>query len=115
MSNYGRPPKTYQQFVKRYPKLEEAWSSINEAGSDGPIDERTARLIKLGIAIGAMREGAVHSSVRKAIALGISPEEIEQVVALSAGALGLPSVVAAFTWVHDILDRPGREEQAQKA
>ena len=96
-----KPPKTYHTFVRRYPKLAEAWEKIAEAGQEGPIDGKTARLIKLGIAIGAMREGAVHSSVRKALAAGIRAEEIEQVVALAAGTLGMPSTVAVFTWVQD--------------
>jgi 4-carboxymuconolactone decarboxylase len=96
-----KPPKTYQAFVARYPKLGAAWELIHEAGEQGPFDAKTARLIKLGIAIGAMREGAIHSSVRKALALGISREEIEQVVALAAGTLGMPSTVAVFSWIND--------------
>jgi len=71
-----KPPKTYDKFVQRYPKLAEAWDKIGEAGRDGPLDAKTVRLIKLAIAIGAMREGAVHSGVRKALASGISLEEI---------------------------------------
>ena len=104
MPSVPKPPKTYVQFVSRYPKLGEAWSSIAEAGEEGPLDERTCRLIKLAISIGAMRPGAVHSSVRKARGLGISREELEQVVALAAGTLGLPSTVAAFTWVQEQLE-----------
>ena len=94
-----KAPKAYEEFVKQYPKLDEAWQAIHDAGRDGPLDERTARLVKLGIAIGAMREGAIHSSVRKALAMGIGKREIDQVVALAAGTLGLPSTVAVYTWV----------------
>ena len=57
--------------------------------------------MKLGLAIGAMREGSVHASVRKAKALGVSREEIDQVLRLAAGTLGMPSVVAAFSWIED--------------
>ncbi len=99
-----KPPATYEQFIERFPKLEEAWSAIRDAGDDGPLDSKTCRLIKLAIAIGAMRTGAVHSGVRKSIGAGISVEEIEQVVALAAGTLGLPSTVAAYSWVRDIVD-----------
>ena len=106
MAQVPKPPKTYRQFIARYPKLGEAWDNITEAGEDGPLDERTRRLVKLAVAIGAMRPGAVHSSVRKAIGLGISREEVEQVVALAAGTLGLPSTVAAFSWVTDLFDDP---------
>jgi alkylhydroperoxidase/carboxymuconolactone decarboxylase family protein YurZ len=102
------PPKAYDAFRKRYPGLGRAWDAIHEAGREGPLDEKTARLVKLGIAIGAMREGAIHSSVRKATALGISPAEIDQVIALAAGTLGLPSTVAVYTW---ITDRASRSEK----
>ena len=108
METKSEPPKMYSTFVSRYPKLGLAWENIAEAGKEGPLDERSVRLIKLGIAIGALREGAVHSSVRKAIDIGIPREELEQVVALAAGTLGLPATVAAFSWVRDML---GDEEK----
>lgn len=100
-----KPPKTYEAFVKRYPKLAEAWEKIGEAGRDGPLDDKAARLIKLAIAIGAMREGAVHSGVRKALAAGIPVEEIEQIAALAAGTLGMPSTVAVFSWIRDEIEK----------
>lgn len=100
-----QPPKTYESFTKRYPKLKEAWETIAEAGKKGPLDEKTMRLVKLGIAIGAMQEGAVHSSVRKALAMSITPEEIEQAVTLAAGTIGLPSTVAVYSWIQDVLKK----------
>jgi 4-carboxymuconolactone decarboxylase len=98
-----RPPKAYQSFIKRYPKLGEAWERIRDAEQQGPLDERTIRLIKLAVAIGAMREGAVHSALRKALSAGVTRGEIEQVVALAAATLGLPSTVAIDTWIQDHL------------
>lgn len=100
----NEPPKKFRRFTKRYPKLGAAWDLLREAEAEGPLDDRTRRLVKLAVAIGALREGAVHASVRKALALGIPKEELEQVVALAASTLGLPATVAAFTWVHDVLD-----------
>jgi 4-carboxymuconolactone decarboxylase len=102
---FPTPPKIYQQFVERYPKLEKAWEQLSEAGREGSLDAKTIRLIKLGIAIGGMREGAVSANVRKAIALGISQAEIEQVVALAAAALGMPATVAVFSWVQNELSK----------
>ena len=104
---YRRIPHTaaYSDFIGRYPDLGKAWELIGQTGGDGPLDAKTARLVKLAIAIGAMREGAVHSSVRKAVAAGIDREAVEQVVALAAGTMGLPSTVAVFTWVREAIDR----------
>lgn len=101
MKAMPKPPEIYEDFIEHFPKLKKAWEKIAEAGKEGPLDERTIRLIKLGIAIGAMKEGAVHSNVRKAVAMDISKEEIEQVVTLAAGTIGLPSTVAVYSWIKD--------------
>ncbi len=105
MTDLPKPPKKYQEFTERYPDLAQAWEFIHEAGRKGPLDERTTRLVKLGIAIGAQLEGATHASVRKGIRQGISRAEMEQVVALAAGTIGLPSTVAAFVWLKDVFDK----------
>lgn len=105
MSKAPKPPQTYLDFISRFPKLDVAWRSINAAGEEGPLDERTRRLLKLSVAMGAMREGAVHSGVRKALAMGITEAEIYQCVALSAGTLGMPSTVAVFSWVREEIEK----------
>jgi 4-carboxymuconolactone decarboxylase len=105
MSDLQQPPKRYQDFVERFPELGQAWELIAEAGKKGPIDERTARLLKLAVAIGALREGAVSASVRKARAMGITREEMEQVVAIATSTLGLPSAVAAHSWIAATYER----------
>jgi alkylhydroperoxidase/carboxymuconolactone decarboxylase family protein YurZ len=97
----AKPPKTYDAFSETFPALRQAWDLLGEAAKEGPLDGRTARLVKLGVAIGAMREGAVHSSVRKAVALGASREELNQVVAIAASIIGMPSAVAVWTWLQD--------------
>jgi 4-carboxymuconolactone decarboxylase len=43
-----KPPIAYEAFVKRYPKLGQAWEAIHEAGNEGPLEEKTVRLLKLG-------------------------------------------------------------------
>jgi alkylhydroperoxidase/carboxymuconolactone decarboxylase family protein YurZ len=101
MNENVKPPATYSRFIENFPELAEAWETIGRASRKGPLDERTQRLIKLAVAMGALREGAVHASVRKARALGIGDEELRQVVTLAAGTMGLPSTVALFSWVED--------------
>ncbi len=106
MSAYPQPPETYQAFVQRFPKIGQAWEIIAQAGKEGPLDAKTRRLVKLAVALGALREGAVHACVRKALAQGVTAEEINQVIALAAGTLGLPATVAGFSWVQDVLNPP---------
>ena len=102
------PPKTYEAFLKRYPKIAAAWELIGESGQEGPLDAMTIRLVKLATAMGALREGAVRAGVRKALAEGISAREIEQVIALAAGAIGFPATVAVFSWTRYMLPRTGK-------
>jgi 4-carboxymuconolactone decarboxylase len=103
MSDLPKPPKTHDEFRQTFPELGAAWEAVGSAGKNGPLDEKTARLIKLAVAIGAQQEGAVHASVRKGLAMGITRAELEQVVALCAGTLGFPQAVAAYTWITDLL------------
>jgi alkylhydroperoxidase/carboxymuconolactone decarboxylase family protein YurZ len=101
-----KAPKIHGDFIERYPALAQAWDLIHDAGAcAGPLDAKTQRIVKLAIAIGSKQQGAVHSSVRKALAMGVTVEELEQVVALAAGTLGMPASVAAYGWIQDVADR----------
>lgn len=102
MADMQKPPRAFEEFSEVFPKLREAWDIMGDASSDGPLDEKMQRLVKLGIAIGAMREGAVHASARKALGMGITVDELHQVVALAASTIGMPSTVAVYTWIRDV-------------
>ena len=109
MSELPRPPKSFQRFSQCFPKLREAWDLLAEAGEEaGPLDRKTQRLVKLAVAAGSFRVGAVHSSVRKARAAGATAEELDQVVALAASTLGLPSAVAIHSWILEELEKESR-------
>ena len=101
-----KPPRGYEEFIERYPGLGKAWDAVNAAGGEGPLDAKTIRLIKLGIAMGALREGAIRSGARKALAMGITTAELSQVVALAVGTLGFPSTVAIHSWLRELLGPP---------
>ena len=104
MTDLPSPPAAFIDFADRHPGLAAAWEAAGVAGQEGPLDPDTVRMVKLGVAIGAMREGSVHASVRKALAQGIPPEALDQVVAIAAGTIGFPAAVAVHTWVRDVLD-----------
>ncbi len=113
MAKRPAPPKAFVEFSRRFPGIAQAWSLLGEAGEAGPIPEKAARLIKLGISIASRSEGATHSATRKALAAGATPEEILQVVALAASNIGLPQTVAAFTWVTETIEaKPARRGRA---
>ncbi|MEX0998049.1 MAG: carboxymuconolactone decarboxylase family protein [Flavobacteriaceae bacterium] len=98
-------PKTYTDFKKDFPEVSEAYYNLGKAvHSAGPLDDKTRALIKLGMSCGAQKEGAVHSHTRKALDAGCTKEEIHQVVLLLLPTMGMPSMMAAMTWVNDILE-----------
>jgi alkylhydroperoxidase/carboxymuconolactone decarboxylase family protein YurZ len=113
MDTLPTPPDTYQAFRKRFPRLGKAWEELAEAGREGPLDEKVARLVKLAVAVGALREGAVHAGVRLALAQGVTKEEIAQVIALAAGTIGLPATVAVYSWVQGLIDVPERSSGSE--
>ncbi len=100
-----KAPRTFDEFSARFPTIRAAWDLLGDAGDAGPLTPRERRLVKLGVAIGAMREGAVHSSARKGKGIGISLVEMEQVVALAASVIGLSSTVAVWTWVREVFEK----------
>ena len=95
-------PKAVNQFRKRHP---EVWKAFNQLGEfshqAGPLDEKSRRLVKLALSIGAGLEGATHSAVRNAKAAGVTAEEMEHVALLSITTLGLPAATRAWTWISD--------------
>jgi AhpD family alkylhydroperoxidase len=101
-----QPPKRFLEFKKKYKKVSDAYESLGHAvHGAGPLNAKTRALIKLGISTGARLEGAVHSHVRKAVAVGATPEEIRHAVLLALPTVGLPSMMAALSWVDDILSK----------
>ncbi|MEZ4464004.1 MAG: hypothetical protein R3F43_05635 [bacterium] len=79
--------RSLQGLHRRVFALGEAWDAIHHAGADGLPDAcSTARLIKLGIALGAQRSGPVHSSVRRPWPAASPRPSWMQVVALGGHA-----------------------------
>ncbi|MDA3861967.1 MAG: carboxymuconolactone decarboxylase family protein [Melioribacteraceae bacterium] len=98
-------PKRYMKFKEDYSDVANAYETMGDAvHNSGPLDDKTRALIKLSISTGARFEGAVHSHTRKALKSGCSPEEIRHAVILSLPTIGLPSMMAALSWVDDILE-----------
>jgi AhpD family alkylhydroperoxidase len=98
-------PKRYKKFHDNYPEAAKAYEDLGEAVHNaGPLDDKTRSLIKLAISTGARLEGAVHSHTRKAIKAGATADEIYHTVLLALPTIGLPSTMAAFSWVDDILE-----------
>jgi alkylhydroperoxidase/carboxymuconolactone decarboxylase family protein YurZ len=97
-------PARYQHFEKSYPAVMRAVEALGEATqSAGPLDNKTRALVKLAIAVGALREGAVHSHTRRALQAKCSADELRHVGVLAITTIGFPSTMEAMSWVEDIL------------
>jgi 4-carboxymuconolactone decarboxylase len=97
-----KPSTAAEQIRTRYPSVWEGFNNLAEACHNaGPLDEKTRRLVKLAIAVGAGTEGGTHSAVRHAAEAAITAEEMEHVVLLSITTIGLPAAGRALTWIHD--------------
>jgi AhpD family alkylhydroperoxidase len=102
----------FERFTKEFPKAHAAYERLGAAcHRSGPLDARTRELVKLGMSIAARSEGAVHSHVGKALRAGVSSAEIRHAVLLAIPTLGLPTTVAAFTWVADVLNGRARSSR----
>ncbi len=105
MAKKGSYPFPYERFRKEFPEVEKEYDRLaKKCHASGPLQEKTRRLIKLGIAIGSESEGAVKSHARRALAIGISPDEIRHVVLLGLTTIGFPKMIATLNWVHEVLE-----------
>lgn len=98
-------PSGAGQVARAYPEVWQAYAALGKTTAEaGPLDERTRRLVKLALSIGAASEGAVHSHTRRAVEEGISKKELKQVALLAIATLGFPQAVKGLTWIEDITD-----------
>ena len=83
----------------------DVWEAFNaladQCHNAGPPDEKTRRLVKVALSIGAVLEGGTHSAVRNARHAGITDEELTHVCVLAITTLGFPAAMRALTWVAD--------------
>lgn len=99
-------PEKYKKFSTTYPEIFEIYQELGKKTREsGPLDRKTQDLIKLGIAVGNNSRGAVMSHTRKALENGATKDEIKHVILLTLSTTGFPSMVAAFGWVDEVLQK----------
>ena len=98
-------PGIYTRFRAGFPAVATALDGLGEAvDAAGPLDERSTRLVKLGMAVGRAAEGAVRSNARKALAAGASPDELRHVAVLAITTCGFPTAIAGLGWIEEVLE-----------
>jgi alkylhydroperoxidase/carboxymuconolactone decarboxylase family protein YurZ len=101
-------PSAAGRIAREYPEIWRAYQQLGAAcGDAGPLDTKTRHLLKIAVAMTARSEGATHSHVRRALADGLTAEEIRHAALLLAPTVGFPQAVAALTWAEDELGKDG--------
>jgi 4-carboxymuconolactone decarboxylase len=96
-------PKRFTDFTAGYPPVAKAYETLGAAcHAAGPLNEKTRALVKLALAVGARQEGGVHAQVRKALATGVTIEEMRHVALLAIPTIGFPPAMAAMSWIDDL-------------
>ena len=110
-----KAPPLFLRLAKGHPEVFAALDKLGAAVRvTGPLDERTSHLVQLAAAAAARSEGAVHSHVRRALAAGVSPEEIEHALLLLISTVGTPQVVAALSWARDVTEAKGKKPRKRR-
>ncbi|MDP9433401.1 MAG: carboxymuconolactone decarboxylase family protein [Actinomycetota bacterium] len=106
-------PRVYLDFNEDFPHIAEAHGELaRRIRESTPFDERTDRLIKLALAIGAEADGAVRSNVRKGLQHGITPEEMRYVALSAITTCGFPTAIAGLRWTQMVFD--GEEVESDR-
>ena len=105
-SRPGALPARYVKFQGAYPQVFAAYAALGAATqAAGPLPAKTRALVKLAIAAGARREGAVHSHTRRALETGCTGAEVRHVALLSTTTIGFPAMMSVLSWIEDVLAR----------
>jgi len=101
-------PNIYKEFQQQFPEIAKTYDELALKCHDwGPLNKKTRRLIKLGIAIGLSSEGGVRSHARQALAEGVTTNELRHAVLLAFTTAGFPTMIAAMKWVDEVIQKHG--------
>lgn len=97
-----RLPESVERFEDSHPAVWEAFMKLgDECHKAGPLDEKTRRLVKIALAIGAGLEGGTHSAVRNAKSAGVTVDEMRHIAVLAITTLGFPAAMRGLSWIED--------------
>jgi len=99
-------PDIYKEFRQQFPEVAKAYDELAvKCHGWGPLDAKTRRLTKLGVAIGLSSEGSVRSHARRALEEGVTAEELRHAVLLALTTAGFPTMIAAMKWVDEVIEK----------
>jgi alkylhydroperoxidase/carboxymuconolactone decarboxylase family protein YurZ len=99
-------PDIYKEFKQEFPEIARAYDELAvKCHGWGPLDEKTRRLVKLGIAIGLSSEGGVRSHARRALEEGVTADELRHAVLVALTTAGFPTMIASMKWVNKVIEK----------
>ena len=99
-------PDIYKEFKQEFPDIAKAYDELAvKCHGWGPLDEKTRRLVKLGIAIGLSSEGGVRSHARRALEEGVTADELRHAVLVALTTAGFPTMIASMKWVNKVIEK----------
>ena len=98
----SKPPKFYTDFLKKYPEVGKQYEKMGDAvHQQGPLNERERALVKLAISGSHLFHSALKSHIRKAMAAGVTRDEMEHVALLMLPTVGFPTMMAMMGIIED--------------
>ena len=99
-------PDIYKEFKQEFPDIAKAYDELAvKCHGWGPLDEKTRRLVKLGISIGLSSEGGVRSHARRALEEGVTADELRHAVLVALTTAGFPTMIASMKWVNKVIEK----------
>ena len=84
-------------FQAQFPEIWKAYTQLKSAcDQGGPLDQKTAELIRIGITVAMEHEGGLVAHISQARKAGASDEEIRHAIVLATGLAGFPTTLKAF-------------------
>ena len=111
-----RYPKSIKSFKTFFPKAWEAYDMLEDACyQDGPLGEKTCRLIKMAVTASALMERSTKVHVQLALEAGASEAEIRQAMLMILTSRGFPGTVIALQWADEVFEdkRPKRRARSK--
>ena len=98
-------PAHYEKIRRLYPDVMTAFEQVGDTLRQlSPLTAREQHLVKLALALGAGLEGAVHSHARRALAGGLTEDEVRFACLLAVTTIGFPAMARGMSWLEDVID-----------
>jgi AhpD family alkylhydroperoxidase len=98
-------PKKLDDFKTQFPDIWSAYERLRNASDrEGPLEDKTVELIKIGISTAMEHEGGVVAHASQARKAGASDEEIYQAILTATSLCGFPAVLGAMSTAKKFLE-----------